>query len=58
MPIHWGAFNLALHSWTDPVERALSAAENHDVEVLTPVIGKKFALSEANQNQESWWRSF
>jgi L-ascorbate metabolism protein UlaG (beta-lactamase superfamily) len=58
MPIHWGAFNLALHSWTDPVERALNAAENHDVEVLTPVIGKKFALSEANQNQESWWRSF
>jgi len=58
MPIHWGAFNLSLHSWTDPVERALKAAKNQNVEVLTPVIGKKFALSEANQNQESWWRSF
>jgi L-ascorbate metabolism protein UlaG (beta-lactamase superfamily) len=58
MPIHWGAFNLSLHSWTDPVERALKAAENRDVEVLTPVIGKKFALSEASQNQESWWKSY
>jgi len=26
MPIHWGAFKLALHSWTDPVERVTKKA--------------------------------
>jgi L-ascorbate metabolism protein UlaG (beta-lactamase superfamily) len=57
MPIHWGAFNLSLHSWTDPVERALKAAERHDIEVLTPVIGNAFTLSETGANQSTWWRS-
>ena len=27
MPIHWGAFKLALHSWTDPIERVSRKAE-------------------------------
>ena len=29
MPIHWSAFNLSLHTWTEPVERALKAANIH-----------------------------
>ena len=27
LPIHWGLFDLALHNWTEPIERTLLAAE-------------------------------
>ncbi len=27
IPIHWGAFTLSLHSWTDPIERASAKAK-------------------------------
>jgi L-ascorbate metabolism protein UlaG (beta-lactamase superfamily) len=56
MPIHWGAFRLALHSWTDPVERASEAAKGTEIQLLTPIIGKKFSFSAADQNQKQWWR--
>lgn len=39
MAIHWSKFQLALHSWTDPIERARIEAENYNVELIEPVIG-------------------
>ena len=55
MPIHWSAFNLSLHTWTDPVERVIKAAKLHDVNIITPQIGQRFypgAVEESN----FWWR--
>lgn len=40
MPIHWGLFNLALHSWTEPAERLWVAAERKNVPLLTPRPGE------------------
>ena len=56
MPIHWSAFNLSLHSWTDPVERAVKAAEELDVKIVTPFIGEKFVPSKYS-NVEKWWKN-
>ncbi len=56
MPIHWGAFNLSLHAWVDPVERALKAGEEQKIEVITPTIGKKLSLAESSINVNHWWR--
>jgi L-ascorbate metabolism protein UlaG (beta-lactamase superfamily) len=39
IPVHWGLFDLALHGWTEPVERVLVAAREHDVRVITPAPG-------------------
>ncbi len=39
MPIHWGLFNLAMHGWTEPVERLWVAAEKAGVPILTPKPG-------------------
>jgi L-ascorbate metabolism protein UlaG (beta-lactamase superfamily) len=39
IPVHWGLFDLALHGWTEPVERVLIAARQHGVRVVTPVPG-------------------
>ena len=56
MPIHWGAFNLSLHEWIDPVERALRAAKAKDIHVVTPVIGKTFSIQDLDRQWTYWWR--
>lgn len=56
LPIHWGAFTLALHDWFDPVERALAAARKHGVSVITPRIGQAVAIDAPNGPTTAWWR--
>jgi len=55
MPIHWGAFNLALHSWTEPVERALAKSSEEQVQIITPMIGERFVVGEDMPNAQ-WWK--
>lgn len=40
IPVHWGLFQLAFHSWTEPVERVLAAGRCQGVDVLTPRPGE------------------
>ena len=54
MPIHWGAFNLALHSWTDPAERLLAAAQKRNVPMASPFIGQRFEIG-GDLPMERWW---
>ncbi len=39
LPVHWGLFDLALHGWTEPIERVLVAAEKEGVTVVSPPPG-------------------
>jgi L-ascorbate metabolism protein UlaG (beta-lactamase superfamily) len=56
MLIHWGAFTLAYHGWTDPVVRALKAAKECDVPLITPKIGELVLLDETISRAFSiWW---
>lgn len=57
IPIHWGAFTLALHSWTDPVERAVREAKRLGAEIATPKIGETVYIGEAGQANSRWWTS-
>ena len=54
MPIHWGAFDLSLHHWQEPVLRLLAAAQKLEVEVVTPFIGERFAVGR-DFPKEKWW---
>lgn len=36
LPVHWGLFDLALHGWTEPMERVLVAADSQRVRVAAP----------------------
>lgn len=56
MPIHWGKFDLANHSWTDSITRFTEAAQARNLEVITPKIGQVFNLFEPLP-QEKWWLS-
>ncbi len=55
MPIHWGAFKLALHDWEEPVERLLKKADALHVKVTTPIIGEQVILNNNIPNSK-WWR--
>jgi len=55
VPIHWGTFNLALHSWTDPAERLLAASDSAGVRAAIPRPGE--SVSPAGTLAISpWWR--
>ncbi|MDM5327127.1 MBL fold metallo-hydrolase [Neobacillus sp. CF12] len=57
MLIHWAAFTLAYHSWTDPVERALAAAHEKGVKLIAPRIGETIFLGGSLPTPKSWWNS-
>ncbi|MDR6549371.1 MBL fold metallo-hydrolase [Paenibacillus qinlingensis] len=58
LPIHWGAFTLAMHDWNDPVTRAVRAAQEKGVEIVTPRIGQTITLRGSdigNYTKTDWW---
>ncbi|WNR42540.1 MBL fold metallo-hydrolase [Paenibacillus roseipurpureus] len=58
LPIHWGAFTLALHDWNDPVIRAAKVAETLGVEMVVPQIGQTITMqgdSVIPFPNSSWW---
>ena len=59
LPVHWGAFTLALHDWTDPIKRAVKAAEKLNIHLITPTIGQKIIIdSLSNMKTDKWWEEF
>lgn len=56
MLVHWAAFTLAFHSWTDPIERATAEAQRLGVDLLTPKIGETLSLSRLDCCVSArWW---
>lgn len=52
VPIHWGAYPMALHAWNDPVKRSVPAARALGVQTLTPIQGQVF---DAHTVTEDWF---
>ncbi|MEM8508696.1 MAG: MBL fold metallo-hydrolase [Bacteroidota bacterium] len=55
MPIHWGAFKLALHSWTDPIERVSKKAQELQLPLVAPQIGEPIVIDELPKPTTIWW---
>ena len=58
MPIHWGAFTLALHSWTDPIERFSKKAQEVQLPYIAPEIGEAVILHEPYPQVNRWWNDY
>ncbi|MDF2921374.1 MAG: hypothetical protein K0R57_288 [Paenibacillaceae bacterium] len=56
LPIHWGAFTLSVHAWTEPIERAVAAAQKNNVTVATPRIGEPVILGKGSYPGAPWWQ--
>jgi L-ascorbate metabolism protein UlaG (beta-lactamase superfamily) len=54
MPVHWGKFALALHSWDEPIIRVTKEAERNKVPLIHPKIGEPVDLNLIRKGEE-WW---
>lgn len=57
IPMHWGAFSLSLHDWTDPIERVSRAAKKMGVALSTPQMGETVQINSDRHPKSAWWRS-
>ena len=55
LPIHWGAFVLALHPWADSVQRAEKAARAANVSLLAVKVGEMVPFTATNRANSTWW---
>ena len=55
MPIHWGAFTLSTHHWTDPVEGAIFYAREYGQKVIAPRLGEVVILNNGYNEIFKWW---
>lgn len=52
MPIHWGAYPLAVHAWDEPVRESTRISAEKGLPMLTPVMGQVF---DKNTVTGAWW---
>lgn len=57
IPIHWGAFTLALHDWKNPVQRFKGEAEARQQNIYMPEMGVPIAFAD-EQEREYWWEKY
>ncbi|RDV39827.1 MBL fold metallo-hydrolase [Bradymonadaceae bacterium TMQ3] len=55
MPIHWGSFDLGMHSWTEPIETFVSLAEERGHTWVTPAPGASVEPG-LHEPRSLWWR--
>ncbi|WP_226912980.1 MBL fold metallo-hydrolase [Flavicella marina] len=58
MPIHWGGFKLALHDWTDPVNRVSAKAKELSLPIVTPEIGQEIFVKDSMVVAKKWWENY
>jgi L-ascorbate metabolism protein UlaG (beta-lactamase superfamily) len=56
MPIHWGLFDLALHSWRQPMERFMQLIDDRGIRVWAPEPGRPTDVVEGVEVRSNWWR--
>ncbi|RYF81696.1 MAG: MBL fold metallo-hydrolase [Comamonadaceae bacterium] len=53
--VHNSTFDLAFHTWQDPLERIAAISAQKKVELATPVIGEVMTVGKPRENR-LWWR--
>jgi L-ascorbate metabolism protein UlaG (beta-lactamase superfamily) len=56
IPVHWGGFTLAMHHWTDPVNRFLIEAQKLNQVVCCPHPGQVVTMGDTFS--EPWWQEY
>jgi L-ascorbate metabolism protein UlaG (beta-lactamase superfamily) len=56
IPVHWGTFNLAVHDWTDPVDRVWAEAKARGVRLAVPRPGERVDV-DAAPSVDGWWQA-
>lgn len=53
--VHNSTFDLAFHTWKDPLERVAALAQQRKINLATPEIGEVLTLGKARENR-LWWK--
>ena len=56
VPIHNSTFDLALHGWTEPLERITALSAQRNIALRTTRIGEHVAIKKPAHGQ-AWWRT-
>lgn len=54
MPVHWAKFELSLHPWDEPINRATKFATENNQPITTPLIGEPVVLNSSYPSKR-WW---
>jgi hypothetical protein len=54
--VHNSTFDLAFHTWRDPLDRITDIAAREGVTVATPEIGEVLTVGKPRENA-MWWKS-
>jgi L-ascorbate metabolism protein UlaG (beta-lactamase superfamily) len=54
VPVHNGAFDLAFHAWSEPLEAIAHLAEAQGIALATPQLGEPMTIGRARANLR-WW---
>jgi len=54
MPVHWATFDLAMHNWTEPVERLMNANKDAQTTIVFPKPGESFDPTNP-PSMVKWW---
>ena len=57
LPVHWGMFELSLHSWYEPIERIVALGESQGINVVAPRFGEVVKIND-DLKTDKWWKSF
>ncbi|HMZ90686.1 MAG TPA: MBL fold metallo-hydrolase [Chitinophagales bacterium] len=55
VPVHWGKFALSLHTWQEPADRVVAAAQRAEMPYATPKIGEAYVIGAGGQTHH-WWQ--
>jgi L-ascorbate metabolism protein UlaG (beta-lactamase superfamily) len=55
IPVHWATFNLALHAWSEPVDRIWREAKQNDVRLAVPRPGERINADDPAE-VDGWWQ--
>jgi L-ascorbate metabolism protein UlaG (beta-lactamase superfamily) len=56
LPVHWATFNLALHDWSEPVDRLWAEAKARDVRLAVPRPGERVVVDDPPP-VDGWWQA-
>ena len=54
LPVHWLTFDLALHTWDEPIRQVVETASDLGVDVITPQVGEIVDL-DSRREWPRWW---
>ncbi|MEU7960984.1 MBL fold metallo-hydrolase [Micromonospora humida] len=56
LPVHWATFNLALHDWSEPVDRLWAEAKARGVRLAVPRPGERVVVDDPAA-VDGWWQT-